>query len=832
MSEAPGPQLEKWSVHLEERVAADLAAKPIAFSGDGKREVWSIDTPPPYPSGKWHIGAVAGYSLIDIIARAKRMEGFDVLFPWGVDRNGINIELAVEKKANKRMQEWEGGRAAFNEACAREIAVFSDDMKRIARRVGLSCDYDGPLSYATDSPEYRAFSQARFLELFEKGLIVEDLRPNPYDPRLQTAIADADIHYEERKTRLNDVRWSVKETGESISISTTRPELICACRAVLVHPDNATTKHLVGRHAVLPAGVHGRGGDDTVPILAHPHVKTDFGSGIMMVCSYGDQADVGLFRELHLEPIAAIGMDGRMTAVAGPLAGLKVEEARKKAIELLEAAGLLASHKEVDQKFPKSERSGAAVEIILLKEWYVKQTGFQDDLRKVAAQMEFHPPKHRQLLLDWIDTVTIDWPVSRRRWYHTEIPLWELRLEDSDEPTLLRKVFGTPASACKFYGSGRHERVLVVPPVNLAKPAYYQPWREAPPSSSRLFCRGCRNDLGGLESLLANRDRDGVPPFELHGETKVFDTWMDSSVSNLFILRNFRGTPWGKGHVCSVRPQGRDIVRTWLYYTALKSWLLRGEKPFEHCWITGLGMDKQGRKMSKSLGNVVDPDEVVGKVGADAFRLWVAGESTVGDDFRINEEKIQGAGKFLQKLANVAAFVGRMKQPASRPAKLRPADEWILGELDSVVAGAVAGYQGLDFFTPANQVRSFVWNTFAPHYLEMVKGRAYAGDEAACWTLHHVLRTALLLLAPVCPFSTHYYAENVYGLDVHRAAFPAPLGVAADPARTEAIVGFNSKVWKAKQDQGLSLGAPIQGVAVPPELAGMKDELVEMHKLA
>ncbi|MCA1819990.1 MAG: class I tRNA ligase family protein, partial [Halobacteriales archaeon] len=352
---AAAPTLEKWSVDLEAKVAAELAAHPIPFMGDGRRPVWSIDTPPPYPSGKWHIGAVAGYSLIDVIARSKRMEGFDVLFPWGVDRNGINIELALEKKAGKRMQDWGAGgdsvagRAAFNQACAEEIQKFSDDMVRIAQRVGLSAAYAGPLSYATDSAEYRAFSQACFLELFAKGLIVEDLRPNAYDPKLGTAIADADIYYDERKTRLNHVKWTVKETGEAIVISTTRPELICACRAVLVHPDNEATQRLIGKTAILP--IYGR----EVPIRAHPHVKADFGSGIMMVCSYGDQADVALFRELKLEPIAAIGLDGKMTDAAGPFAGLKVEEARKKAIEHLEGAGLMEGHATVDQKFPISE---------------------------------------------------------------------------------------------------------------------------------------------------------------------------------------------------------------------------------------------------------------------------------------------------------------------------------------------------------------------------------------------------------------------------------------------------------------------------------------------
>jgi valyl-tRNA synthetase len=242
-------------------------------------------------------------------------------------------------------------------------------------------------------------------------------------------------------------------------------------------------------------------------------------------------------------------------------------------------------------------------------------------------------------------------------------------------------------------------------------------------------------------------------------------------------------------------------------------------------------MDKQGRKMSKSLGNVIDPDLIIQKVGSDAFRLWIAGESTVGDDFRINEEKIAGAGKFMQKLANVAAFVGKFPQAEARPAKLHAADEWILGELDAVSLQAAAAYDGLDFFTPANGVRSFVWNTFAPHYVEMVKGRAYAGDPAACWTLHHVLRSVLHLLAPVTPFSSHYYAHGIYGIDVHRATFPGPAGVAHKPDTTAEIVAFNSLVWKTKQEKGMSLGAPLEGMAVPVALKAFELELKEMHKL-
>ncbi len=803
-----GDQLEKWSVDLEQRVAAEVAADPLPFVGDGSRPVWSIDTPPPYPSGKWHIGAVAGYSLIDVIARSKRMDGYDVLFPWGVDRNGINIEFAIEKKFKKRMQDWAKemgpveGRAAFNAACEEAISEFSDDMVRIGQRIGLSCVFES--GYKTDSPEYRAFSQAQFLKLFEEGLIVEELRPNSYDPKLGTTIADAEVFYEERKTRLNHVKWTVKETGETVVISTTRPELICACRQVLVHPENEATKHLIGKTAVLPVE-RGDGLPQEVPIAANTHVKTDYGSGVMMVCSFGDQADVSLFRELDLEPIAAIGMDGCMTAAAGKYEGLKVDEAKKQIIEDLEAAGLMEGHDVVDQKFPISERSKAPVEIILLKEWYVKQTHCTDELRRIANDMDFVPSKHRQLLLDWIDTVSIDWPISRRRYYHTEIPLWLV-----------------------VDGEGNEAPYVVVPPYDAAakQHPYYQPWCQEPPAGSHVVHRETRQSLGSLEEFLA-----GHPDLSVRGEAKVFDTWMDSSVSNLYILKDHSDKPWFEDHICSARPQGRDIVRTWLYYTALKTHLLHGRKAFETAWIHGMGMDKHGRKMSKSTGNVINPDEILDRFGSDAFRLWISGECTIGDDFRINTQKIQGASKFLQKLANVANFVRRFEEPRERPAALHAADEWILGELDVVIQQSVAAYKELDFFTPANAVRSFVWNVFAPHYVEMVKGRAYAGDAAAAWTLNEVVRRVLLLLAPICPFVTHYLGSRVYELDVHRAAFPELLGLAAQPEVTQAVEEFNSFVWKTKKDQGVALNAPIDGLEIPDLLVSMSDVLTDMHKL-
>lgn len=779
-SAPPEPRLKEtqWTVEQEAAVAKELESaiyEPTWASAPKYEKVFAIDTPPPYPSGKWHIGAVAHYALIDVIARSRRAMGEKVLFPWGLDRNGINIELTVEKKLNRKMHSFP--RAEFLELCKKEIEQYGSQLVGIARRVGMSCDFAH--AYATDSREYRAMSQAIFIELWNKGHIVEDLRPNNYCPDCRTTIADAEVYYEERDTVLYHVKWPLEKPVQGtdhIVIATTRPELMAACQIVLVNPDDERYQGIAGKaKARIPTY------DRAVEVRAHPSVDTTFGTGAMMICSYGDFTDVALFRELSLPPVNAIGIDGTMTGAAGHLQGLHVKKARAAQVDRLRAEGRILKEETKKQKFPICERSKTPIEIIQLKEWYVKQVEFVEDLRKFARDMQFHPDKHRQILLDWIDTVTIDWPVSRRRYYHTEIPVWY----------------------CKKC------RAAHVP-----KPGpYYQPWREAPPLEITK-CRSCGHT-------------------EFEGEEKVFDTWMDSSSSQMYVLHYVDDPAWfRKNYPCTVRCNGRDIIRTWLYYSTLKSRLVMNEKPYEHAWITGLGMDAQGRKMSKSLGNVIDPDDVLREQGADAFRFWAASECTTGDDFRISKDRIAGARKFLSKLYNVARFVSSFEEP-QRPARLEAADEWILSELNAVIAEVRAGFEDFDFFTPSNRLRDFVWNLFAPHYLEMAKRRAFGGEASARWTLHAALRAILLMVAPVAPFLPYRLAKDLYGIDVHASLLPQPVSGVDEilRAKTGLVESFNSGVWKQKKDQGLSLNAPLSGVEVPSELHAFREALVTMHNL-
>ena len=814
---------KRWTIDLEKKIQEEHFSGGPRYPFDPKsgKEIFVVDTPPPYPSGTWHIGAVAQYSMIDVIARSQRLIGKEVYFPWGVDRNGINIEFTVERKTGRKMKTYE--RAEFLEICRAEIEKYTQEMRNIAKRVGLSCAYDN--EYLTDAPDYRAVTQSIFIDLFKRGDIVEELRPNLYDPVEGTTIAEAEVERLTRKTKLMDVRWSVEGDPDHppVTISTTRPELICACGIVIVHPDDDRYQHLVGKNLELPIDTSNR--LSTVKVQAHPSVNMEFGSGVLMVCSFGDQNDVAVFRELGLPPFQAIDLDGNITEIGGPLAGMPVIDARTRAIEILEKAGRIENIVEHDQEIPISERGKNPIEIILLKEWYVRQTHIQDRMRELSDEINFVPPRNKQFLLDWMENITIDWPVSRRRWYHTEIPIW--------------------------YSEDRTK--VVTPPHG----TYVQPWRDSPPDDSVVMDRDSRKELGQYSDL---KSELGI----LEGEEKVFDTWMDSSNSNLYVS-GYLSDPdlFEKAFPTGVRPQGKEIVRTWLYYTLLKSALLLDKPGFANIWIDGLGMDPWGRKMSKSLGNGIDAESVLEcgaggrtgswkikgpggkqvtlqakKIGSECFRFWKAADAQVGDDFQINPEQIESRYfGVLTKIFNVGRFASQFDFDGDLdkvPDSLENEDQWILAEFSDLLEKARVGYSGLDIYTAAQGIKTFSTGVFASHWLEMSKTRLYNGDTSATWTLHRIFRDLLSILSPICPFFTHHLSTILYeksAVDVDTFPEIPMTGTEEWTKMTDSLVGFNSAVWKAKKDAGISLAVPISGHTVPDELKNIGPALVSMHKL-
>lgn len=778
MNFKPKLREKKWNPRIEPDIFKKWEKEKIyKFNSNTKKPIFSIDTPPPYPSGKpWHIGAAAHYSQIDMIARTARMQGFEVLFPIGIDRNGLPVEIYTEKKYKISIHETP--REKFIEFCKHALDELEEEMiEKIMKAMGLSGDFDN--YYRTDSEEYRKLTQATFITLWKKGLVYEATRPNNYCPVCKTTIADAEVEYKELPTKLVYIKFEVEKTGKNLTIATTRPELLCSCQAVIVNPKDKRYKHLHGKHAIVP--IYKR----KVPIIPHPYAKMGFGTGAAMICSYGDYSDVLLFRELKLKEIIAINIHGKMTKEAGRYAGLSIEEARRKIIEDLENMNLISKKEEVIHRTPTCERSKNPIEIIPMKEYYLKQLEFKNDMMKLAKKFVFCPEIHRQLLINWIKSVTIDWPISRRRYYGTEIPIWY----------------------CKKCGKP-----------NIPKPnTYYQPWKDDPPFKR---CQHCNAEEGFI------------------GETRTFDTWMDSSISPLFISGYLRNENlFKKVYPTTIRPQGKDIVRTWLYYSILRCYQLTDKAPFKYIWIGGMGLDEKGEKMSKSRGNVIDPIPLLEKYGADAFRFWNASEASHGFDFRCSEERIVASSRFLTKIWNISRFISMFPEPER--AKLTATDEWILGELNTLIEDCKKGYEDFNFYIPANKIREFVWNLFAPHYMEMIKARAYGEgfneeeQKSAWYTLHICLKNILMLLAPITPFITDYIWRNIYHKkSIHAETFPSK----REKWKTELVkltqklMKFNSKVWLEKKKRGLSLKEEIK-IKIPRNLKPFEKDLIAMHNI-
>ena len=736
-------------------------------------ENYTIDTPPPYPSGRpWHIGAASHYAQIDMIARTARMNGKNVYFPIGIDRNGLPVELYTEKKHGIRMRETERGE--FLNLCKNALDDLEAEMIQIMKSLGLSGDFKN--YYRTDSEEYRKFTQETFIDLWKKGVIYLATRPNNYDWVSGTTIADAEIVYDDLPTKLVYMKFIVKDEQKEIIIASTRPELLCACKTVIVNPDDERYSNLIGKNLVVPLT------NKEVEITPHHSAKIEFGSGAVMVCSYGDQNDVALFRELQLEEVIAIGLDGRMTEAAGDYQGLKPKQARTKIIEDLENANLVEKIEEISHRTPLSERSKIPIEIVPMEEYYLKQKDSIEKMKKLGSEIEFYPNMHKQILMNWLESISIDWPISRRRFYGTEIPIWYCN--ECSEP-------------------------FVPEPGK-----YYRPWKDSCPAQK---CEKCGNT-------------------EFTGEDRTFDTWMDSSVSPLFVTKFNRDDEFfKKTYPTGIRPQAKDIVRTWLYYTLLRCEKLTGEKPWSEAWIMGYGLDEKGMKMSKSKGNAIDPLPVIQKSGADTFRFWSASEINQGYDFRCSEQKIESTKKFLSKLWNVSRFLSSF--PIIESGKLTDSDKWILSELDKLISVCNEGYSKYNFFIPATALREFTWNIFAAQYIEMAKARAYGigfdDDErdGAIFTLHKVLSTILKLLAPITPFITEHLWQTLYSKNsIHKEQLPKIENIEDMTNMTQVIVEFNSKVWNEKKQNNLSLKDSIK-IDIPENLNQFKKDLIAMHNL-
>ncbi len=786
--------IKNWNIELEKEITSRWKKSDMfKFDQKSKKKVYSIDTPPPYVNAPVHIGQAVTYCYMDFFARYRRMKGLQVIFPLGLDRNGLPIEMAAEKEFG--ISPFHIPREKFIEYCKKILERTSTETEDTFAKLGISfTSYKKSRNigsvYLTDSEEYRRITQATFVDLFKKGLVYEDTRINNWDPKLQTTIADSEIEYRDLPSIFNFVKWKIKETGEEIIIGTTRPELICTCGAVIFNPNDARYKRLNGKTAISP--IFGK----EVKIKSHSLAAEEKGTGIMMMCSVGDLSDIQFFREEGLKPIIAINADGTMNEHAGVLKGLKVKEARKKIIELLKEKNLIQKQENIVHRTPVSERSGAEVEFIEMPEFYIKQIEFKNSLKKFAGKKNiyFYPEESRKILFDWIDSLKIDWPISRRRFYATPIPLWK---------------------------SGKK---IAISDGN----AYYEPWKQKPEQNFEVFEKGKK--IGRVKDFQNEK---------WIGEERVFDTWMDSSISELVLLKYKEDdTFFKKAYPATLRPQGKEIVRTWLYYTLLRGYLIDSKTPpFENVWVHQHIVDAKGFKMSKSKGNIINPQDLLKKYGAEAIRLWAATEGDLSkNDLKCSEEKINSELKTLNKILNVSKFVMLFNNPKN--AKLTEFDKLFVDYIESLTEFSGKEYEKYDFYAPALKLKHFLWEIFASHYLEMIKTRAYNQEgkftkeesDSAKHTLHFLLERFLLLIYPIIPQITSTICiENE--IDLLNHDWPKSKKGKSELKLIDEIMEFNSLVWKEKKEKGISLREKISGIQIPKRLKQFEKDLGAAHNL-
>jgi valyl-tRNA synthetase len=718
------------------------------FDPCSPRPQFVIDTPPPYPTGNFHIGNAFNWCYIDFIARYRRMQGLNVMFPQGWDCHGLPTEVKVEEIHG--ITKNDVPREEFRRMC-RELTLSNiEKMRKTLRRMGFSVDWSR--EYITMLPAYYRKTQISFLRMLEKGYIYQSEHPVNYCTRCETAIAFAEVAYEPRETTLNYFDF------DGVEIATTRPELLAACVAVAVHPDDERYRCLRDRKLAVPIFGH------RVPVVVDAAVDPAFGSGAVMICTFGDKQDVHWWKQHHLELRKAVDRQGRMTAIAGTYAGMRASECRKAITEDMKGAGILSRQEVLDQRVGTCWRCKTPIEIMSERQWFVKIR--PAEIMAAAREITWIPEHMFLRMENWVEQMEWDWCISRQRIFATPIPVW----------------FCTRCGQMILPG----EEDLPVDPTE-QKPAHP--------------CPRC-----GLD--------------EFTGEPDVLDTWMDSSISVLNVT-GWEGDGPTPAFPAELRPQGHDIIRTWAFYTILRSVALTGMRPWDAILINGMVLGEDGFKMSKSRGNIISPEEIVEKYGADALRQWAAAGAATGGDIMFNWNDVIAASRFQTKLWNIARFVLLQlgKRPFDPEAPVTAlADRWLMVRLSETITEVTAAMEGYQFDRALKAIREFSWDVLADNYIELVKGRLYAGDESrdgACRALSTAMDALCRMLAPFTP----YFAEECYSYlekgSVHASSWPE-LCWNDDQARHQGdlLVQVVAELRRYKHEKGMALNAPMGKVSV------------------
>jgi valyl-tRNA synthetase len=741
------------------------------FSSDQTDPVYSIDTPPPTVSGHLHLGHVYSYSHADFIARFQRMRGYRVFYPMGYDDNGLPTERYVEKRLGIRPAQV--GREKFIEECLRLSLEAEAEYQALWQRLGLSCDWR--YSYRTIDQHSRLISQYSFTDLYNKGLIYRQAAPAIWCPECQTSIAQAELNDLDRRSEYITLPFR-KLDGGFIPIATTRPELLPACVAVFIHPLDKRYTDLAGETLVVPFY------NQHVPVLIDPAADPEKGTGAVMCCTFGDTVDVTWWRTHQLPMIDLLDRQGRLSQAADEFAGLKAGEARQRLVNALEEQGLILDRQSAEQSIRVHERCDTPVEYLIVPQWFVRVMDFKAEHMLAGGQTNWHPAHMQARYSSWVENLNWDWCISRQRTFGVPFPVW--------------------------------------------------------------YCAQCGQVvLAELDQLPVNPETDRPNHACVCGsndfipEMDVMDVWATSSLTPQIVggwlPPGGQGTDeslYGQVFPFSLRPQAHEIIRTWAYYTIVKSLAHFNEIPWRNVLISGWGISGEGTgKISKSRGGgPMPPWQMIERYSADAVRYWAA-STAPGKDALISEEKIQLGTRLVNKIWNVARFAERFLsgyQPGRDDVNELPltsADRWILARLQALVERATNWLSGYEYATAKSEIETFFWGDLADNYLEMSKQRLYDPShpqhQAALFTLYNAFLTTLKLFAPFLPFVTEEVYLSMFAEEntkdgissqrsIHNASWPNTNRILFDPTAIkygEVLVAVASAVRRFKSENALAL---------------------------
>jgi valyl-tRNA synthetase len=783
-----------------------------------REENYVIDTPPPTVSGSLHIGHVFSYSQADTIARFQRMRGMNVFFTVGFDDNGLPTERLVEKTMGVRAADMK--REEFVALCFETVKHFEDEFRQLFERAAFS--YDWSQVYQTISPLAWKISQMSLLDLYEKGHLERKPQPTLWDPADRTAQAQAEVVEKEMQGVMYTLPF-VLESGEAVEIATTRPELLAACAALMIHPEDPRAASLVGKTVYSPLF------QVPVQIVADEKVDPEKGSGIVMCCTFGDLTDIEWWKTHKLPLRDIVGKDGRIfgldriggeawptrdvtsaQAAAEKITGLNVRKAREAMVTALREAGLIRGEVAVTQMVPSADRSGAPLEILVSAQWTVKLLDKKQELIQLARAMEWHPAYMEARFESWVENLKWDWGISRQRFFGVPLPFWYSKR------------------------AGEEGRVLVAHPDDLP--------------------------VNPLETPPRGYTMDEVDP-----DPDVLDTWATSSVSpqinahGITAEKALDADRFSKLFPADLRPQAHEIIRTWAFYTVAKSLLHTGQAPFSVMGISGWCLAENREKMSKSKGNGVQPVALLNQYGTDVVRYWAA-NYRLGHDTAFSEDVLKVGKRLVTKLTNAAKFVAPhvagfdgQDAPAWQDIEdghiSHTTDKWLLARLSQVIVAATTALERYDYPTALELTERFFFGEFCDNYLELVKGRVYgevgdaAAQKSAQLTLGHALVALCKLFAPFLPFASEQVLHDTLPktakklVSIHARGNWPKADQFRDDRNTDAFLASGaaclealSQVRGAKSEKGVSIKTPLALVTIATDTAIQADMLADLKQ--